>query len=147
MGEDWATVDLADLAGMKLLLPPPGTAFRDELDTACAGAGFSVMPRAEIDGVRLIATLVFEGYGPAVLPASALPPWLQGDWTALAVRGLPRRRVGLAVRRRGLPSAPVRAVTEVLREVADPLVAAVPGLWAPTGTHNRVLSVPDPGAR
>ena len=68
----------------------------------------------ELDGVRLIASLAFDGYGPAILPATAVPGHLRGRFSVLPVTGLPRRRVGVAQRRRGLPSAPVRAVIDVL---------------------------------
>jgi DNA-binding transcriptional LysR family regulator len=76
----------------------------------------------ELDGVRTIASLAFDGYGPAILPATAVPGHLRERFVALPVEGLPRRRVGIAQRRRGLPSAPVRAVVDILElVVADPL--------------------------
>jgi DNA-binding transcriptional LysR family regulator len=76
----------------------------------------------EIDGVRTIASLVFDGYGPAILPATAVPGHLRGSFVGIPVEGLPRRHVGVAQRRRGLPSAPVRAVIDVLGLVVnDPL--------------------------
>ena len=112
-----AKVTMADLAGLELLLPPPGTAFRRDLDDAAAAAGVALSARAELDGVRLIASLTVEGYGLAVLPATAIPSWLEGSWAKMPVEGLPRRQVGLARRRRGLPSAPTRALLEVLEAV------------------------------
>ncbi|MGH9208193.1 MAG: LysR family transcriptional regulator, partial [Acidimicrobiales bacterium] len=63
------SIELADLGGIKLLLPPQGTTYRDELDAAVRPVGVSLSPIAELDGMRLIASLVFEGYGPAILPA------------------------------------------------------------------------------
>ncbi|HZU81173.1 MAG TPA: hypothetical protein VE991_14740, partial [Acidimicrobiales bacterium] len=80
-------------------------------------AGVRLLPRAELDGVRLIATLTFEGYGPAVLPATAVPPHLRPRFRLVAVDGLPNRKVGLAQRTRGMPSAPTRAVLDVLRRL------------------------------
>jgi DNA-binding transcriptional LysR family regulator len=110
---------LADIAALQLLLPPAGTALRAEIDGPMTAAGLTLNPMAEIDGVRLIASLAIEGLGPAILPATALPAAIaDGPWRRVAVRGLPRRRVGIAQRRRGLPAAPARAVIEVLREVA-----------------------------
>ncbi|MGI8794463.1 MAG: hypothetical protein ACR2H3_15035, partial [Acidimicrobiales bacterium] len=44
----------------------------------------------------------------------AVPAHLQGESRPIPVRGLPRREVGLARRRRGLPSAPARAMLEVV---------------------------------
>jgi DNA-binding transcriptional LysR family regulator len=76
----------------------------------------------ELDGVRMIASLAFDGYGPAILPATAVPGHLRERFAVIFLVGLPRRRVGIAQRRRGLPSAPVRAVIDVLGQVvSDPL--------------------------
>jgi LysR family hydrogen peroxide-inducible transcriptional activator len=110
-------VDITDLGRHELLLPAPGSAFRAEIDAAVKPAGVLLRPRAEVDGVRLIATLTFEGYGPSVLPATAVPPHLRPRFRLVAVDGLPNRRVGLALRSRGLPSAPTRAVLEALRRL------------------------------
>ena len=108
---------VADLDGLELLLPAHGTAYRDELDAAIAPAGVTLTPRAEIDGLRLIASLTFEGHGPAVLPATAIPASMRDRFRALDVEGLPPRRVGVAQRSRGLPSAPTRALIELLQWV------------------------------
>jgi DNA-binding transcriptional LysR family regulator len=108
---------LEDLADMELLLPLPGTAFRDELDAVIRPLGVTLLPAAEIDGLRLIASLVFEGYGPAILPATAIPSFLRDRFHPLPIDGLPRRRVGVAQRGRGLPSAPTRALVELLEAV------------------------------
>jgi LysR family hydrogen peroxide-inducible transcriptional activator len=121
-------IDLTETDGLELLLPAPGTAFRDEIDSAVAASGVVWHAIAEIDGVRTIASLTFEGYGPAVVPATALPEWLQGDWRALSVRGLPRRSVGLARRRKGRPGAPARAVIDLLQEIVDHGVDTRPGI-------------------
>ncbi|HEX2039750.1 MAG TPA: LysR family transcriptional regulator [Acidimicrobiales bacterium] len=119
---------LADLAEVPLLLPIPGTAFRDELDLAAWEAGVTLRPRAELDGIRLIASLTFEGNGPAVLPATAVPGFLREGWRSVPVAGLPQRRIGVAMRRRGLPSAPTRAVLELLHEVTASGAAGQPGV-------------------
>ncbi len=108
---------LADLAEMELLLPLPGTAFRDELDAVTRPLGITLLPAAEIDGLRLIASLAFEGHGPAILPATAIPGFLADRFRPVPVDGLPRRRVGVAQRSRGLPSAPARALLELLLQV------------------------------
>ena len=110
-------VDVADLAGAPLLLPMVGTAFRSELDAAAKAAGVKLVAAAELDGIRLIASLTFDGHGPSVLPATAVPRYLREEWCPVAVRGLPPRRIGVAQLRRGLPSAPARAVLAVLRSV------------------------------
>ena len=43
----------------------------------------------ELDGVRLIASLAFDGYGPAILPATAVPGHLRGEFCRAAVDGPP----------------------------------------------------------
>jgi DNA-binding transcriptional LysR family regulator len=108
-------IDITDLERFELLLPAPGTPFRGEIDAAVKPAGVRLRPRVELDGVRLLASLTFEGYGPAVLPATAVPPHLRPRFRLVAVDGLLPRRVGIAQRSRGLPSAPARAVLDTLR--------------------------------
>jgi DNA-binding transcriptional LysR family regulator len=108
---------LEDLAGLKLILPLPGTALRDELDAAMKPSGIELTASAQIDGLRLIATLTFEGYGPAILPATAIPTYLRTRFRPLTVEGLPRRRVGVAQRSRGLPAAPTLALLELLQTI------------------------------
>jgi LysR family hydrogen peroxide-inducible transcriptional activator len=110
-------LDLRRLAELDLLLPMPGTAFRNELDAATGPAGVELRAKAELDGTRLIASLTFEGLGPSILPATAVPSYLRAAWVMVRVRDLPRRRVGVAQRRRGLLSAPGRAVLEVIHEL------------------------------
>jgi DNA-binding transcriptional LysR family regulator len=117
MADPSHTLGLEDLAEMELLLPLPGTAFRDELDAVTRPLGITLLPAAEIDGLRLIASLTFEGYGPAILPATAIPSYLRAQFHPLPIEGLPRRRVGVAQRSRGLPSAPTRALVDLLQEV------------------------------
>jgi LysR family hydrogen peroxide-inducible transcriptional activator len=118
----------ADLAEIPLLLPLPGTAFRADLDAAARAVGVTLRPRAELDGVRLIASLTFEGNGPAVLPATAVPAFLRAQWRSVPIEGLPRRRIGVAMRRRGLLSAPARAVRVLLHEVSAAAASGQPGL-------------------
>jgi DNA-binding transcriptional LysR family regulator len=121
-------VPLSALDGLDVLLPLQGTAFRDELDSACRAGGVRLHAKAEIDGVRLLASLTFEGHGPAVLPATAMPVFLADRWCAVAVEGLPRRHVGVAQRRMGLPAAPARAVHALLRELVSPDADVPPGI-------------------
>ncbi len=103
-------ISLADLADHELLLEPQGTAFRDELDREADAAGIELRAKAEVDGLRLIASLAFSGFGAAILPATAAPRWLDGSWRRVPVDGLSRRSVGLARRQRGLLSAPARVL-------------------------------------
>jgi DNA-binding transcriptional LysR family regulator len=114
-----ARVSLADLGDHPLLLEPSGTAFRDELDREATAAGVVLRARAEVDGLRLIATLAFQGYGAAIVPATAAPAWLEGSWRRVPIDGLARRSVGLARRQRGLLSAPARALRDAVIEIVD----------------------------
>jgi LysR family hydrogen peroxide-inducible transcriptional activator len=106
------------LGELDLLLPLPGTALRVELDDAAAREGVELHPAIELDGLRTLASLVFDGYGPAVLPATAVPRHLRDRFALVPIAGLGRRHVGIAVRRHGLPSAPSRAVRTLLERLA-----------------------------
>jgi len=119
---------LDDLADLELLLPLPGTSYRDELDALTRPLGITLLPAAEIDGLRLIASLTFEGYGPSILPATAIPAILADRFHPLQITGLPRRKVGVAQRSRGLPSAPTRALIELLRTTVAQPDGRPPGL-------------------
>lgn len=122
MSDQWAdraSITLADLGKLQLLLPAIGTPFRTEIDAAIKGVEIDLDPLAELDGVRLMASLAFEGYGPAILPASAVPTHLREQFRSLPIDGMPPRTVGLALRSRGLPSAPARAVIEALRRLGS----------------------------
>lgn len=121
-------VTLTDLAGEPLLLEPQGTAFRDQLDRQCADAGFELEAQAEVDGMRLLASLAFQGFGAALLPASAAPSWVGGEWKRVPIDGLTGRSVGLATPRRGMLSAPARALRDVVREVVETDAAKQPGI-------------------
>ncbi|MCB1005894.1 MAG: LysR family transcriptional regulator [Acidimicrobiales bacterium] len=110
-------VGLVELADHPLLLEPVGTGFRDLLDEEAARAGVRLQAQAEVDGMRLLASLAITGYGAAVVPASALPFTTSPEWRQILLDGLPHRSVGLVRRRRGLPSAPARATREALLAV------------------------------
>ncbi|MEJ7765004.1 MAG: LysR family transcriptional regulator, partial [Acidimicrobiales bacterium] len=62
-------IEVADLDGVELLLPAPGTNFRRELDQVAAEAGIELRAKAELDGVRLLASLCFEGWACGIVPA------------------------------------------------------------------------------
>jgi LysR family hydrogen peroxide-inducible transcriptional activator len=127
-----SSVRIEDLAEYPLLLGAKGTALRQDLDEAAARAGVTLTARAEIDGMRLLASLAFEGFGAAVLPAAAVPRWYPGDFRSVVVEGGGGRSVALARRRRGLPSAPARALREVLLRVVAEQAPEQPGLHLPT---------------
>lgn len=123
-----AQVPLEELARHPVLIAPTGTAFRDDLDVEATRAGVRLQPQAEIDGMRLIATLALEGYGPAVLPATAVPANGSARARPVPLVGVPRRRVGVVWRRRGLLSSPARAVREVLLNLVHARAEDEPGV-------------------
>ncbi|MBW3626377.1 MAG: LysR family transcriptional regulator, partial [Actinobacteria bacterium] len=121
-------VTLEEVAAHELLLPPPGTSIRVELDRAAEGAGVTLQAQIELDGLRLIASLAFEGFGAAILPATAVPALPNSAWQRIRLAGVTGRRVGLARRRRGLPSAPIRALQEAMIEVVTDQAPSQPGV-------------------
>ncbi len=121
-------VTLEEVAAHELLLPPPGTSIRVELDRAAEVAGVTLQAQTELDGLRLIASLAFEGFGAAILPATAVPSASNPAWRPIRLAGVNGRRVGLARRRRGLPSAPVRALQEAMVEVVADQAPSQPGV-------------------
>ena len=148
LGRD--AVTFGELAMMDLLLPAVGTPFRSEIDAAVRRADVTLRPRAELDGVRLIASLAFEGYGPAILPATAVPAHLRPLFHSYRIEGMPTRTVGLAERSRGLPAAPSRAVIDAVRRlarIADPLPAGLRPIEPEAVTKAegslRILGVPN----
>jgi DNA-binding transcriptional LysR family regulator len=129
-------VTLEELSQHELVLPPPGTSIRIDLDQAATAAGVTFRAKAELDGLRLIASLSFEGYGPAVLPTSGVPHEDDDGWREVPIVGTQLvRRVGLAIRRRGMPSAPSRALAEAITEVVAAR-ADVDGDIRFTGDHS-----------
>ncbi len=123
------SLPLAELSHEPLMLPPLGTALRRVIDRAANNVGAELVPQVEIDGVRLLTSLAFEGYGAAIVPATSVPRWLRGDFKRIAVPELPRRVVGWVQRRRPTPGPPTRAVQSVLREVVASQGAKQPGVY------------------
>lgn len=125
---DRTEMSLVELADYPLLLAPTGVALRRVVDRAAAQVGVTLTPLAEIDGVRLLASLAFEGFGPAIVPATSVPRWLKGSFHIVRVPELPRRVVAWAQRRRPAPSAPTRAARQVTQAVLDHIGTTQPGV-------------------
>lgn len=126
-----AEVSFRRLAEHRLVLEPKGTAFRDELDRAAAEAGVELHPLAEVDGMMLVASLAFGGFGPAILPTTATLEEPPGDWVRVHVPELLPRDVGLVRRRRGRLAAPARALRELLHELVAAEAPRHPGVDLP----------------
>jgi DNA-binding transcriptional LysR family regulator len=123
-----ASLSLADLADTPVLIEPPGTGFRDDLDADAARAGVTLVPQAEVDGMRLLASLAHQGFGPAILPASAIVDAPGARWRSIPLTGTTPRAVGLATPRRARLSAPARAIVDLVRDVVAEDVPDRPGL-------------------
>jgi len=126
-------VTLAEIAEHELVLPPPGTQFRTEVDHAAAELDITLSPHAELDGMRLLASLAFQGLSPALVPATAAPVEDSPDWTVIPVDGMAPRSVGLAYRKWTTLPAPARAVQQVIREVVRDRGELQPGLHVTLG--------------
>jgi DNA-binding transcriptional LysR family regulator len=122
-------VTLRTLSTYPLLLPPHGTALRRVIDRAVRTAEVTLTAKAEIDGVRLLASLAQEGFGPTIVPATTVPSWIKGDFRRVSVPELPRRVVGWVQSRRPAGIAPVKATLEVLRAVLAEHGEQQPGVY------------------
>lgn len=122
------TLPISALSEHPLLLPPSSATLRRIINKAADEHGVTLQVQAEIDGVRLLASLAFEGFGAAIVPATSVPVWLQGDFSVIEVPELPRRVVGWAQRRRPKPGPPTRAALEVARHTIQRRGGRQPGL-------------------
>jgi DNA-binding transcriptional LysR family regulator len=111
------SLDITEIAELPLLLPMPGTNYRDAFDALAARARIAPRPRAETDSLRLLQALTFEGCGFAILPSSAMPGGDDASWRLVHIDGIAPRAVGVVQRRLGKPGAPVRAVLEILEAI------------------------------
>jgi LysR family hydrogen peroxide-inducible transcriptional activator len=122
------------LAQHDILLPMRGTPIRREIDDAARLAGVELEPLVELDGLRTIASMTFDGHGPSILPATMLSPHLRASFVALPIENIAKRRVVLATRRFGFPAAPVRAIHALLEDVVANASAPPDGVYLPTRT-------------
>jgi LysR family hydrogen peroxide-inducible transcriptional activator len=127
---DRTQIAMADLDGHELLLGPKGTAFRSDVDRAATAAGIVLRPKVELDGLRLIASLAFEGYAAALVPSAAVPFWLVDSeaFRRITIIDAGTRQVSVARRRRGLPSAPARVLQDVMLDVLHDQAALLRGV-------------------
>ena len=124
------------LAEYELLLPLRGTPIRREIDEASRAQGVELRPLIELDGLRTIASLTFDGHGPSILPATMLSPHLRENFVAVHIDRIAKRRAILVGRRFGFPAAPVRAIHALLLDVVRNAVNVPDGVYLPT-TPNR----------
>jgi len=122
------TITVGELAEHELMLTPAGTTFRDAVDEELTAVGVELRAIAEVNGLRLLASLAYQGHAPALLPASAASGYPDGEWTLVRVEGLSRRSVALIRNKRTTPSLPARASREVIREVIREIGPDQPGI-------------------
>jgi DNA-binding transcriptional LysR family regulator len=111
------SVTFADIEPYEILLPFPGTPIRREIDDASHAQGVELRPLIELDGLRTIASLTFDGNGPSILPSTMLSTHLREKFRGIPIEGIAQRRVCLVRRRFGFPAAPVRAIHTLLSTV------------------------------
>ena len=121
-------IGLEQLSRYPLLLAAPGTGFRQQVEEAFRAAGLRLRAKMEVDGLRLLASMAFQGYGVAIVPATAAPAWIGGPWTRIQVSGLAHRTVGIAARRRGMPTVAAQTAERVIRQLTNEQASEVPGL-------------------
>ncbi|MHB8378909.1 MAG: LysR family transcriptional regulator [Acidimicrobiales bacterium] len=117
-----------------ILLPMRGTPIRREIDEAARQAGVEMNALIELDGLRTIASMTFDGHGPSILPATMLSPHLRANFVALPIENIAKRRVVLASRRFGFPAAPVRAIHALLVDVVTHAANVPDGVYLPSTT-------------
>ncbi len=127
-----APLSFATLSEYEILLPFRGTPIRREIDEASRLVGVELKPLIELDGLRTIASLTFDGYGPSILPATMLSRHLRDKFVARPIDKIARRRVLLATRRFGFPAAPVRALHALLIDVVKRATNVPEGIYLDT---------------
>jgi DNA-binding transcriptional LysR family regulator len=127
-------IPFSTLAQHDILLPMHGTPIRREIDEAARLAGIELNAHIELDGLRTIASMTFDGHGPSILPATMLSPHLRDTFVALPIENIAKRRVVLASRRFGFPAAPVRAIHALLVDVVTHAPNPPDGVYLPPVT-------------
>ena len=122
------SISLTQLATKPILLAPRNTSLRRIIDRAAGNQRVALTAQAEIDGVRLLASLAFDGFGPAIVPATSVPDWLVGPFARIAIPELPKRAVGWATRRRPVPNKATRATFDILRATIARVGDRQPGI-------------------
>lgn len=114
----WAareSITLAELANHPLLLAPRNTELRRIIEKTAASRRVALRAQAEIDGVRLLSSLAIDGFGPTLVPSTAVPRIAAESLHVVQIPELPRRLVGWATKRRPLPNKATRALHHIVR--------------------------------
>lgn len=114
---DKPSVTISDIDNMELIVPPKGIPLRDLLDTLAKRNNVNFRIVAEVDGIRLISSMAFDGYASAIIPATAVPHHLRDSWVTVPMIDLPNRKIGISKRKRSLDSAPTTTLISLLDEI------------------------------
>ena len=128
------SITFETLSKYELLLPLQGTPIRREIDDASRAQGVELRPIIELDGLRTIASLTFDGHGPSILPATMLSKHLRENFVAVHIDAIAKRRAVLVGRRFGFPAAPVRAINSLLLDVVRNIVDVPDGVYIPASS-------------
>ncbi len=124
-------VTFKELANYELVLGSPGSVLRNLVEATATKHGVTLQSKAQLDGVRMAATLAFQGFGPAIVPITSIPERVErGDWNVLTLRGMPCRKVGVAYRRKGMLSTAATATRQLIREVVRKNTSKIKGISA-----------------
>ncbi|MGC8481024.1 MAG: LysR family transcriptional regulator [Acidimicrobiales bacterium] len=110
-------VTIRDLGEVPLIAPPRGSWFRDELDAVAAKYRTALNIALEIDGLRLIAALAADGYGSAIVPATAITPTMRTMVSVIPISDLPPRSVGIARRKNRIESSATKATVLIVDDL------------------------------
>jgi DNA-binding transcriptional LysR family regulator len=118
-------IKLAEAASEAWITGWPGSVCRDEVMAACSAAGFTPTIAHEAQEWPVVATMVAEGFGVALVPRLAqLPPELPIVRIATTGRPAPCRQLLTATRRGGRGAATITAAVRELETAAQSLIAA-----------------------
>ncbi len=125
-------ISLRDLGNIPLLLPALGTAFRNELDHRAQKLNATILSKADVNSIRLIASLTLAGCGPSILPATAVPSYLKDRWAIVKISDLAPRQVGVARKKLATQSPAIAAVLQLLEEALTDGEVIPPGIVVST---------------
>ncbi len=114
--EDYVPTTIAELAVYPLIMPPVGNPLRQEVESYAGREGVDLSIPVEVEGVRLIADLVANGIGIAIVPETTIP----GDTSemrAVPLTRFPVRRLALVYARDARLSLADQAVRQAVRNI------------------------------
>ncbi|OZD08716.1 LysR family transcriptional regulator [Rhodococcus sp. 06-156-3C] len=133
--EDGQTMPLADVLGLPLILPSSPHGLRTLIESAAAKLGVDLAVPFETNEVGLQRSLVAEGHGWSLLPSSAVNDSQSSEAVVMVVTEPTLTRTLVIARPGGRRSAAVDAVSALLGNVIDDVVAS--GVWSPMGSRLR----------